>query len=214
MRVLICDPVREDAAFLRASLENDGFTVDEANGEAEALGILKRGKHDAVICELKLAPGDGLSLCRSIREGTGVPVMILTRENDSRQKLLAFEYGADDYVLKPYDILELKARVKALARRGAARYAAAGEILRAGDIEVNVTRKTVELSGERVKLTAKEFDLLTALMREPGRVFSRDELFAAVWGDSAKADPRTVDVHIRRLRQKLEKDDKKPEYIL
>ena len=139
--------------------------------------------------------------------------MILTGVGESREKLLAFEYGADDYVLKPYDILELKARIKALARRGSASRTGREEILRSGDIELNVPRKAVLLSGERVKLTAKEFDLLAALMRAPGRVFTRAELFDNVWGDGAKADARTVDVHIRRLRQKLEKDDRKPEYI-
>ena len=160
---------------------------------------------------------DGLSVCRKIRETSDVPVIMLTAKGEGSDKLLGFEYGADDYMTKPFDILELKARMKVILKRTAKAASSDGKvdsILTAKDLRVDLIKRTVTVRGESPELTAKEFDLFVMLMSNVGKVFSRDELLEHVWGYGYPGDIRTVDVHIRRIREKIERDDASPEYIM
>jgi DNA-binding response OmpR family regulator len=157
---------------------------------------------------------DGLTVCRKIREESNVPIIMLTAKSEGRDKLIGFEYGADDYVTKPFDILELKARIRVILRRSGKALGRAEEFVEIGNIKADLIQRTVYVGKEAVDLTAKEFDMLATLMRSKGKIFSREKLLSDVWGKDFPADIRTVDVHVRRLREKLEKDDANPEYIL
>ena len=157
---------------------------------------------------------DGLTVCRKIREESNVPIIMLTAKSEGRDKLIGFEYGADDYVTKPFDILELKARIRVILRRSGKVSATSEDCIEIGEIKADLLQRTVYAGKEAVDLTAKEFDMLATLMRSKGKIFSREKLLSEVWGKDFPADIRTVDVHVRRLREKLEKDDANPEYIL
>ena len=159
---------------------------------------------------------DGLEVCRRLRSQSSVPIIMLTARDDELDKVLGLELGADDYITKPFSIREFRSRVRALLRRAAAprRAAADGEVLVAGDLRLDPARRTVEIAGEPVQLTYVEFELLRAFASSPGRVFSREMLLRALWGDSAYREPRTIDVHVRHLREKLEQDPREPEYLL
>ncbi len=216
MRVLVVDDEKLLVKGIKFNLENDGYQVDTAYDGAQALSIVKEQKYDIIILDLMLPEVNGLEVCRKIRENSNVPVIMLTAKSEGVDKLIGFEYGADDYVTKPFDILELKARIRAILRRAGSQPAAdlQDDQIKVGDLLIDTAQRSVFKNGRATDLTAKEFDLLVMLARNPGRVFSREGLLSVVWGEDYPGDIRTVDVHVRRLREKLETDDANPEYIL
>ena len=216
MRVLVVDDEKLLVKGIKFNLENDGYQVDTAYDGAQALSMVKEQKYDIIILDLMLPEVNGLEVCRKIRENSNVPVIMLTAKSEGVDKLIGFEYGADDYVTKPFDILELKARIRAILRRAGSQPAAGlqDDQIKVGDLLIDTAQRSVFKNGRATNLTAKEFDLLVMLARNPGRVFSREGLLSVVWGEDYPGDIRTVDVHVRRLREKLETDDANPEYIL
>ena len=215
MRILVVDDERLLVKGIKFNLESEGYQVDGAYTGTQALDLFAERRYDLVVLDLMLPEVDGLTVCRRIRESSNVPIIMVTAKSESSDKLLGFEYGADDYVTKPFDILELKARVRAILKRTAQRpEQQESELLASGDLMLDVLQRDVTVRGTHVELTAKEFDLLAVLMENRGRVFSRDDLLTRVWGAGYPGDIRTVDVHVRRLREKLERDDANPEYIL
>ena len=216
MRVLVVDDEKLLVKGIKFNLENDGYQVDTAYDGAQALSMVKEQKYDIIILDLMLPEVNGLEVCRKIRENSNVPVIMLTAKSEGVDKLIGFEYGADDYVTKPFDILELKARIRAILRRAGSQPAAdlQDDQIKVGDLLIDTAQRSVFKNGRATDLTAKESDLLVMLARNPGRVFSREGLLSVVWGEDYPGDIRTVDVHVRRLREKLETDDANPEYIL
>ena len=213
MRVLVVDDEKLLVKGIKFNLENDGYTAYDG---AQALSMVKEQKYDIIILDLMLPEVNGLEVCRKIRENSNVPVIMLTAKSEGVDKLIGFEYGADDYVTKPFDILELKARIRAILRRAGSQPTSdlQDDQIKVGDLLIDTAQRSVFKNGRATDLTAKEFDLLVMLARNPGRVFSREGLLSVVWGEDYPGDIRTVDVHVRRLREKLETDDANPEYIL
>lgn len=214
MRILVVDDEQLLVKGIKFNLENDGYTVDGVYDGKAALELFRENRYDLIILDLMLPEIDGLTVCRKIREESNVPIIMLTAKSEGRDKLIGFEYGADDYVTKPFDILELKARIRVILRRSGKAPGRAEEFVEIGNIKADLIQRTVYVGKEAVDLTAKEFDMLATLMRSKGKIFSREKLLSDVWGKDFPADIRTVDVHVRRLREKLEKDDANPEYIL
>ena len=214
MRRLVVDDEQLLVKGIKFNLENDGYTVDGVYDGKAALELFRENRYDLIILDLMLPEIDGLTVCRKIREESNVPIIMLTAKSEGRDKLIGFEYGADDYVTKPFDILELKARIRVILRRSGKALGRAEEFVEIGNIKADLIQRTVYVGKEAVDLTAKEFDMLATLMRSKGKIFSREKLLSDVWGKDFPADIRTVDVHVRRLREKLEKDDANPEYIL
>ena len=176
--------------------------------------MARNGRYDLIILDVMMPELDGQEACLRIREFSNVPIIMLTAKSEDADKLMGFECGADDYVTKPFNILELKARVRALLRRAAGAQRSRGTVLTAGDLSLNTEERVAVRDGKVVDLTAKEYDLIELLMRNPRRVYSRENLMNVVWGYTYAGDYRTVDVHIRRLREKLEKNPAEPEYIM
>ena len=218
MRILVVDDEKLLVKGIKFNLENEGYQVDVGYDGLEAVEKAKNKNYDLIILDLMMPGLDGLSACMQIREFSTVPVVMLTAKSEDTDKVMGFEYGADDYVTKPFNILELKARVRALIRRSSIQHARAGEgdgtAIAIGQIAIDPMRRHAELAGTSVELTAKEFDLIELLMRNPDRVYSRENLLDIVWGYDYHGDIRTVDVHIRRLREKLEPDPANPERIM
>ena len=214
MRILVVDDEQPVAEGIKFDLEKDGYVVDWACDGKVALELFGENRYDLIILDLMLPVIDGLTVCRKIREESNVPIIILTAKSVGRYKLIGFENGADDYVTKPFDILELKARIRVILRRSGKVLGRSREFVEIGNIKADLIRRTVYVGKEAVDLTAKEFDMLATLMRSRGKIFSREKLLNDVWGKDFPADIRTVDVHVRRLREKLEKDDSNPQYIL
>ncbi|MBQ2866213.1 MAG: response regulator transcription factor [Clostridia bacterium] len=214
MRILVVDDEQLLVKGIKFNLENDGYSVDGAYDGKAALELFRENRYDLIILDLMLPEIDGLTVCRKIREESNVPVIMLTAKSEGRDKLIGFEYGADDYVTKPFDILELKARIRVILRRSGKGAGRSEDCIEIGSIKADLLQRTVYVGKEAVDLTAKEFDMLATLMRNKGKIFSRERLLAEVWGKDFPTDIRTVDVHVRRLREKLEKDDANPEYIL
>ncbi len=215
MKILVVDDEKLLVKGIKFNLENDGYEVDAAYDGEAAVELARTGRYDLIILDLMMPKLDGLSACMQIREFSNVPVIMLTAKSEDTDKLLGFEYGADDYVTKPFNVLELKARVRALLRRsGAGEGAKASSKLVRGHITIDAERRSAEANSRQVELTVKEFDLIELLMRNPGKVFSRENLLDTVWGYDYQGDIRTVDVHIRRLREKLERNPAEPEYII
>ena len=209
---------------LKFSLEQDGYETDAAADGEEALAKFREGSYDLVLLDVMLPKLSGIEVCQAIRETSETPIIMLTAKGEDMDKILGLEFGADDYMTKPFNILEVKARIKTILRRaGAAKDMARMEIS-AKDLLINISSRTATVRGENVSLTSKEFDLLRFLMTNPGRAYSREELLDELWGRDYLAEAgsqkeqekriRTVDVHVRRLREKIEKDDTHPEYIL
>ena len=213
-KILIVDDERVLVKGIKFNLEHEGYQVQDAYDGEEAVELAREGGFDLIILDVMMPKIDGLQACMRIREFSNVPIIMLTAKGEDTDKIIGFECGADDYLTKPFNILELKARVRALLRRaGAAQQQRSGTELAAGHIILNTGERTASRDGVSVELTAKEFDLMELLMRNPGRVYSRENLLNVVWGYEYIGDFRTVDVHIRRLREKLELDPANPEYI-
>ncbi len=215
MRILVVDDEKIIVKGIKFNLENEGFDVETAYNGEDALEIIKNVHLDLVILDLMMPKLDGLETCKRIREFSTVPIIMLTAKSEDTDKLLGFEYGADDYITKPFNILELKSRVRAILRRsGTSSSNFKNTRLIADSLIIDTEQRNAYLDGSPVQLTAKEFDLVELMMRNPGRVYSRDNLLNIVWGYEYPGDMRTVDVHIRRLREKLEANPAKPELIL
>ncbi|MBQ1264330.1 MAG: response regulator transcription factor [Oscillospiraceae bacterium] len=215
MKILVVDDEMLLVKGIKFNLENDGYTVVTGSDGMEAVELASAGDIDLIVLDLMMPRLDGLGACRKIREFSDVPIIMLTAKADDMDKLMGFENGADDYLTKPFNILELKARIRALlSRSGTAKKQEPENILRRGHISLDSRARNVYNADFMVELTAKEFDLIELLMRNPNRVYSRDALLSAIWGYDSSSDIRTVDVHIRRLREKLENDPAEPEYIM
>lgn len=216
MKILVVDDERVLVKGVKFNLENEGYAVETAYDGATAVELAKTGGFDLILLDLMMPEVDGLTACMRIREFSNVPIIMLTARGEDTDKLLGFEYGADDYVTKPFNILELKARIRALLRRAqsGAQQDKGRELLTAGPISVDPAQRVALRDGEVVELTAKEYDLIELLVKNPRRVYSRENLMDIVWGYTYVGDYRTVDVHIRRLREKLERNPAEPEYIL
>ena len=200
---------------IKFNLENEGYQVEVGYDGEQAVELARNGGFDLIILDLMMPKIDGLQACMRIREFSNVPVIMLTARSEDTDKIIGFECGADDYITKPFNILELKARIRAMLRRaGAAHQKDKTSRLQVGHIALDTDERSASKDGQAVDLTAKEFDLMELLMRNPGRVYSRENLLNIVWGYEYAGEYRTVDVHIRRLREKLELDPANPEYIL
>ena len=201
---------------LKYSLEQDGYQTDSAMDGEEALKKFFAGNYDLILLDVMLPGVDGIEVCQRVRERSNVPIIMLTAKGEDMDKILGLEYGADDYMTKPFNILEVKARIKSIFRRSQPVQETADErrIVRVHDLEVNCQSRTVTLGGEVIRLTAKEFDLLQLLITHRGKVYDREELLESVWKYDYMGEVRTVDVHIRRLREKIERDSSKLEFIL
>ncbi len=215
MKILVVDDEAVLVKGLKFNLENEGYQVEVGYDGQTAVDLARSGSFDLIILDLMMPKLDGIQACMRIREFSSVPIIILTAKGEDSDKLVGFECGADDYITKPFNILELRARIRALLRRaGMAQQRGSGARLSEGPIVLDVDQRVAWRGEERVELTAKEFDLMELLMRNPGRVYSRENLMNIVWGYEYAGDYRTVDVHIRRLREKLEPDPASPKYIL
>ena len=215
-KVLIVDDEKLIVKGIRFSLEQDGMEVDCAYDGEEALAMIQSKEYDIILLDVMLPKKDGFEVCQQVREFSGVPIVMLTAKGEDMDKILGLEYGADDYMTKPFNILEVKARIKSIFRRSQPQGELQEEkrIIRVHDLEVNCQSRTVVLGGQPVRLTAKEFDLLQLLITHRGKVYSREALLETVWKYDYMGDMRTVDVHIRRLREKIERDNAGPEFIL
>ena len=215
MRILVVDDEKLLVKGIKFNLENEGYTVETAFDGEEALRLAREMQFDLIILDLMLPKIDGLEVCRRIREFINTPVIMLTAKGEDTDKLIGFEYGADDYITKPFNIMELKARIRAILRRsGSTDRAEQNRRIKVGSVELDGFERNVYVDGKHVVLTAKEFDLLEMLMRNAGRVYSRENLLNIVWGYEYPGDIRTVDVHIRHLREKIERKPAEPEYII
>ena len=213
-RILLVDDEPLILKGLKYTLEQEGYETDSAMDGEEALSKFFANPCDLILLDVMLPRLDGLSVCQRIREHSNVPIIMLTAKGEDMDKILGLEYGADDYMTKPFNILEVKARIKTILRRVAAPQPVEEQkIIRVRDMEVNLVKRTVTLGGEDVKLTAKEFDLLQLFITNRGRPFSRKEMLETVWKYDYAGDARTVDVHIRRLREKIERNTAQPEFI-
>jgi DNA-binding response OmpR family regulator len=214
-RILLVDDEQSIQTLLSYPLRKDGYHVTSALDGHEALRRFEEGRFDLVILDLMLPQMGGVEVCRQLRSRSQVPIIMLTAKGSETDKVAGLEVGADDYITKPFSMREFRSRVKAALRRsrmGGGESAATGAI-ESGELTIDFDRRMVTLDGEEVKVTYVEFEILGALARSPGRVLTRETLLEHVWGDSDYRDPRTVDVHIRHLREKLERDPKEPEYL-
>lgn len=214
MRILVVDDEKTLVKGMKFNLENEGYEVECAYDGAAALDLAREGRFDLIILDVMMPEMDGIEACMKIREFSNVPIIMLTAKSEDADKLMGFESGADDYLTKPFNILELKARVRALLRRVAGVQRSQGSLLTVGKITLNTEERAALRDGQTVDLTAKEYDLIELLMRNPRRVYSRENLMNVVWGYTYAGDYRTVDVHIRRLREKLEENPAEPDHIL
>ena len=218
-RVLVVDDEKLIVKGIRFSLEQDGMEVDCAYDGEEALEAAKKTEYDVVLLDVMLPKLSGFEVCQQIREFSNMPIIMLTAKGDDMDKILGLEYGADDYITKPFNILEVKARIKAIMRRSDRKPAKAEEVKQTvevsefGDLRIDREGKRTYIRGKEVNLTAKEFDVLELLLFNPHKVYSRENLLNLVWGYDYPGDVRTVDVHIRRLREKIEDNPSEPKYV-
>ena len=213
-RILIVDDEPLIVKGLKYSLEQDSYETDSAADGEEALNKFFAGHYDLVLLDVMLPKIDGIEVCQRIRERSNVSIIMLTAKGDDMDKILGLEYGADDYMTKPFNILEVKARIRTIFRRTTMMQRENGQrIITVRDMQLNVNNRSVTVSGREVNLTAKEFDLLHLFVTNQGKVFSRENLLETIWKYDYLGDLRTVDVHIRRLREKIEKVPSQPEYI-
>jgi DNA-binding response OmpR family regulator len=214
-RILLVDDEQAVQTLLTYPLRKEGYEVVGALDGQEALDRFGEERFDLVVLDIMLPKLDGIEVCRRLRTRSQVPIIMLTAKGDEIDKVAGLEMGADDYITKPFSVREFRSRVKAALRRGgiAGRDLGANEPIRAGGLEIDFERRSVLLDSQPIQLTYVEFEILAALAASPGRVYTREMLLEHIWGDSTYRDPRTVDVHIRHLREKLEADPKHPEYL-
>ena len=214
-KVLVVDDEKMIVKGIKFSLIQDYSVVDCAYDGEEALNMAKNNDYDIILLDIMLPKMNGLEVCQQIREFSNVPIIMLTAKGDDMDKIMGLEYGADDYITKPFNILEVKARMKAILRRNnkTEKEQANSNVLNIGDMRIDCDSRSLFIRGKEIYLTAKEFDLLELLAFNPNRVYSRDVLLKTVWGADYPGDGRTVDVHIRRLREKIEENSSEPKYV-
>lgn len=214
MKILVLDDEALLVKGIRFNLQNEGYDVITGTNGAEAVQLARDPSVNLIILDVMMPEMDGLTACSLIREFSNVPIIFLTAKSDDMDKLMGFDHGADDYLTKPFNILELKARVKALLRRSGSVENKDTKLLTIGPISLNLDARNAIVSGNTVELTAKEFDVVEFLMRNANRVYSREALLDTIWAYEYRSDIRTVDVHIRRLREKLEENPAEPKYLM
>lgn len=214
-KVLVVDDEKLIVKGIRFSLEQDGMEVDCAYDGEEALNMAKANEYDMILLDIMLPKMDGFEVCQAIREFSDMPIVMLTAKGDDMDKILGLDYGADDYITKPFNILEVKARIKAIMRRtaGPREKKEVSSIVEKGDLRLDCDSRRLFISGREVNLTAKEFDLLELLVKNENKVYSRKICSNLVWGKDYPGDVRTVDVHVRRLREKIETNPSEPKYV-
>ena len=212
-KVLVVDDEKLIVKGIRFSLEQDGMEVDCAYDGEEALEMIKAGRYDIVLLDVMLPKLTGFEVCQQVREFSNVPIVMLTAKGEDMDKILGLEYGADDYITKPFNILEVKARIKAIIRRTAPKPKEVEKTIESGDMKLDCESRRVYVAGKEINLTAKEFELLELLVLNPNKVYGREALLKLVWGNDYPGDVRTVDVHIRRLREKIEQKPSEPKYV-
>lgn len=214
-KVLVVDDEKLIVKGIRFSLEQDGMEVDCAYDGEEALNLAQTNEYDMILLDIMLPKMDGFEVCQAIREFSDMPIVMLTAKGDDMDKILGLEYGADDYITKPFNILEVKARIKAIMRRtsGPREKKENSSLLEKGDLRLDCDSRRLFILGKEVNLTAKEFDLLEILVKNENKVYSRENLLGMVWGKDYPGDVRTVDVHVRRLREKVEVNPSEPKYV-
>ncbi len=213
-KVLVVDDEKLIVKGIRFSLEQDGFEVSSAYDGEEALKLAQESSFDMILLDVMLPKMDGFAVCQHIREFSNVPIIMLTAKGDDMDKILGLEYGADDYITKPFNILEVKARIKAIMRRsGSTAQKEEPSLVENGDIRMDRDSRRFYINDQEINLTSKEFDMMLLLVTNPNKVYSREALLTAVWGEDYPGDARTVDVHIRRLREKIEKNPSEPRYV-
>ena len=213
-KILVVDDEELLVKGFRFTFQNEGYEIITGSNGVEAVQMAREFSPDLVILDVMMPEMDGMTACASIREFSNVPIILLTAKTDDMDKLMGFEHGADDYVTKPFNILELKARVRALLRRSGAGAETTSSALTIGSITLDLNARNAYRNGVMADLTAKEFDVIEFLMRNPNRVYSRESLLDTIWTYEYRSDIRTVDVHIRRLREKLEENPADPQYIM
>ena len=214
MKILVVDDEDLLVKGIRFNLQNDGYDVVTGSNGLEAIEHARADNPDLIILDVMMPEMDGLTACGKIREFSNVPIILLTAKTTDMDKLMGFDQGADDYLTKPFNILELKARIRALLRRSGKQEKESAQILEIGSISLDLDARNAFKNGQLAELTAKEFDVIEFLMRNANRVYSREALLDTIWAYEYRSDIRTVDVHIRRLREKLEENPADPQYIL
>lgn len=215
-RVLVVDDEKLIVKGIRFSLEQDDMEVDCAYDGEEALQKAKDNSYDIILLDIMLPKMDGFEVCQNIRSFSDVPIVMLTAKDDDMDKILGLEYGADDYITKPFNILEVKARIKAIMRRTRGSMKPKEPevtVIEIGEVKLNLESRRLTIEGKNINLTAKEFDLMKLFMKYPNKVFSREKLLKDIWGKGYPGDARTVDVHVRRLREKIEENPSDPVYV-
>ncbi len=215
MKVLIVDDEKLIVKGIRFSLEQDGYEVECAYDGEEALKLAREGDFDIILLDIMLPKLTGLEVCQQIRETSNVPIIMLTAKGDDMDKILGLDYGADDYITKPFNVLEVKARMKAILRRSRSekQIPESPDVMVIGSLKLDRQNRRAYIDGREVNLTAKEFDVLELLATNPNKVYSRTDLLDLVWGREYPGDGRTVDVHVRRLREKIEKSPGEPRFV-
>ena len=214
-KVLVVDDEKLIVKGIRFSLEHDGMEVECAYDGEAALRLASENEYDLILLDIMLPKMDGFEVCQHIREFSSVPIVMLTAKGDDMDKILGLEYGADDYITKPFNILEVKARIKAIMRRVSAGSVKPekSSVIENGDLKMDCESRRLFVKGREINLTAKEFDLLELLVTNPNKVYSRERLLSLVWGYEYPGDVRTVDVHVRRMREKIESNPSEPKYV-
>lgn len=212
-RILLVDDEPLIVKGLKYTLEQEGFETDSAADGEEALSKFFAGHYDFILLDVMLPKVDGITVCQRIREHSNVPIIMLTAKGEQIDKILGLEYGADDYITKPFNILEVKARIKAIMRRTTPKQKEAAKVIEDGDLKLYCDDRRAFVAGREMNLTAREFDVLELLVLNPNKVYSRESLLKLIWGNDYPGDVRTVDVHIRRLREKIEENPSNPRYV-
>lgn len=214
-KVLVVDDEKLIVKGIKFSLEKDDMEVDVAYDGEEALELARQTEYDIVLLDIMLPKLNGMEVCQQIREFSDMPIMMLTAKGDDMDKILGLEYGADDYITKPFNILEVKARIKAIIRRNSKKRVKEEKtsVIEKGGLRIDVEGRRIFIDGKEINLTAKEFDLLELFVTHPNKVYSREKLLNIIWGSDSPQDARTVDVHVRRLREKVESNPSEPKYV-
>lgn len=211
-RALVVDDEKIIVKGLKFSLEQDDLEVDTAYDGEEAVELAKKNSYDIILLDVMLPKLTGFEVCQQIRDFSNVPIIMLTAKGDDMDKILGLEYGADDYITKPFNILEVKARIKAIMRR-TSKSDSSPSVIKYGDLQLNTEYRRVYVKDKEINLTSREYEVLELLVSTPGKIYGREELLKTIWGDEYPGDERTVDVHVRRLREKLESNPSEPRYV-